>query len=107
MDTFTFMIALVLMMLAIQFNEQWLAFAIVAITILSMRSLMATILLIVAMGVIYVMKGSLEPYWPFIFFGLVILALVLGMREGGGGGGGQPEYYSPDMYSGLMGGAGG
>ena len=107
MDTFTFMIAIILMMLAIQFNEQWLAFSIIAIMILTMRSISATVILVFAMGVLYFMRGNLEPYWPFIFFGLIIVALIFGMKGAGGGDvGGQPEYYSPDMYSGLMGGGG-
>ncbi len=103
MDSFTFMIALVLMMLAVQFNENWLAFAVVAVTILTMRSVSATIILVVAMAALYMFRSSLEPYWPFVFFGLVIFALIFGVKQGGGGEQ-QPEYYSPDMYSGLMGG---
>ena len=100
MDTFTFMIALVLMMLAVQFEQNWLVLAIVVIMILSMRSVGTTILLVVSVAVVYFLKGSMEPYWPFVFFGLIILALALGV----GGKPEQPEYYSPDMYSGLMGG---
>jgi hypothetical protein len=100
MDTFTFMVALLLMMLAVKFNENWLAFAVIAILILTMRSASTTILLVIAMVVLYTMRGSLEPYWPFVFFGLVVFALLMGM----GSRPQQPEYYSPDMYSGLMGG---
>lgn len=99
MDTFTFMISLVLMMLAIQFNENWLVFAIIALTILTTRSITMTILLLIVGAVLYFTQGMLEPYWPIVFFGLIILAVLLGM-----GGQQQPEYYSPDMYSGLMGG---
>ena len=97
------MVALLLMMLAIQFGENWLAFAVVGVTILTMRSVKATILLSITLAVLYIMRGSLEPYWPVIFFGLVIVALIFGAKSGGGGQE-QPEYYSPDMYGGLMGG---
>lgn len=106
MDLFNLMITLILMMLALQFSENWLAIAIVLITILTMRDLKATIVLLVAAGVLYFAKGSLDPYWPFIFFGLIIFALLMG-AGGGGQQEQQPEYYSPDMYSGLMGGGGG
>jgi len=92
-----------LMMLAVQFAELWLAFAIIALVVLTTRSIPTTIILSIAMVVLYVFKGSLEPYWPFVFFGLIIVGLLLGIGKGGGQ---QPEYYSPDMYSGLMGGGG-
>jgi hypothetical protein len=101
-DTFTFMVALLLMMLAIQFDEKWLAFSIIAITILSLRSVKATVMILVAAGILFAARSVLEPYWPYVFFGLIILALLLGS-----GGKEQPEYYSPDMYAGLMGGGGG
>ena len=103
MDLFNLMITLILMMLALQFGENWLAVAIVAITILTMRDFKATVVLIIATGVLYFAKGSLDPYWPIVFFGLVILALLMG-AGGGGQAEQQAEYYSPDMYSGLMGG---
>ncbi len=106
MDLFNLMITLILMMLALQFGENWLVIAVVAITILTMRDLKATVVLLIAAGVLYFAKESLDPYWPFLFFGLIILALLMG-AGGGGQGEQQAEYYSPDMYSGLMGGGGG
>ena len=99
MDTFTFMISLVLMMLAIQFNENWLVFAIIALTILTSRSITMAILLLIVGAVLYFTQGMLESYWPIVFFGLIILAVLLGLGRQQ-----QPEYYNPDMYSGLMGG---
>ncbi|MDP6670952.1 MAG: hypothetical protein QGI60_03995 [archaeon] len=107
MELFNLMITLILMMLALQFGESWMIIAVVALTILTMRDFKATVVLLVATGVLYFARGSLEPYWPFLFFGLVILALLMGAGGGAGGGAQQGEYYSPDMYSGLMGGGGG
>ena len=106
MELFNLMITLILMMLALQFGESWMIIAVVAITILTMRDFKATVVLIVATGVLYFARGNLDPYWPFLFFGLVILALLMG-AGGGGAAAQQGEYYSPDMYSGLMGGGGG
>ena len=48
MDTFTFMIAILLMMIAVQFNQNWLIFAIVALMVLTMRDLATTVMLIIA-----------------------------------------------------------
>lgn len=101
MDTFTFLLALMLLMLAVQYGANWMVFGILAVMVLSMRSVSTTILLVVSVIVLYALRGAnLYQYWPFVVFGLIILALVLGM----GAQPAQPEYYSPDMagYGGLM-----
>ena len=98
METFTFMIAVLLMMIAVQFNQNWLVFAIVALMILSMRSVSTTVLLLVATGLLFFAKDYLLDYWPFFLFGLIILSVVLAgqqkQEQGGyadmfGGGGGE------------------
>lgn len=81
MDTFTFMISVLLMMIAVQFNQNWLIFAIVALTILTMRDMTTTILLVVAMFVLLYAKDYLLEYWPFVLFGLIILSLILGGKQ--------------------------
>ncbi len=106
MDTFTYLVALMLLMLAFQAHENWFVFAVIAIMVLSMRSLSTTILILVSAGVLYfVTKTSdLNTYWPVIVFGLIVLALVLSMKEKAP----QPEMYPPDMgYGDMMGGMGG
>ncbi len=77
MDTFTFMIAVLLMMIAVQFNQNWLVFAIVALMVLSMRSVSTTILLVLATVALFFFKPYLMDYWPFVLFGLIILSVVL------------------------------
>ena len=82
MDTFTFMIAVIFMMIAVQFNQYWLIFAIVALMVLSMRDLTATILLIIATIVLLFGKEYLPDYWPFLLFGLIrLLAADLGGKD--------------------------
>ncbi len=98
MDTFTFMIAIIFMMMAVQFNQFWLIFAIVALMILSMRDLTATILLIIATVILLFGKAYLADYWPFVLFGLIILSLIIGGK--------QQEAQQPDMFGGDMGGIG-
>jgi peptidoglycan/LPS O-acetylase OafA/YrhL len=104
MDTFTLAIALLLMMIAVQYNQNWMIFAIVALMILTMRSVGTTVILLIATAVIFVGKPYMEQYWPFVLFGLIILALVIG---GGTKEQPQQELYSPDMLGGLGGGFGG
>jgi len=98
MDTFTFMIAIIFMMMAVQFNQYWLIFAIVALMILSMRDVTATILLIIATVILLFGREYLADYWPFVLFGLIILSLIIGGK--------QPEAQQPDMFGGDMGGIG-
>ncbi len=78
MDTFTFAISIVLMMLAIQFEQNWLIFAIVALLVLTMRSIGTTVLLIISTIVLFVARDYLKEYWPFVLFGLIILAVLIG-----------------------------
>jgi len=103
MDAFTFMIAIVVIMLALQFNQTWLVFGALGIMILSMRSYKAILLIMIAAVVLYYLRDSLQEYSIFILFGLVILALVLGLGKGGS----QPEMLGADPYGGLMGGGAG
>jgi len=101
MDTFTFMISVLLMMVAVQFDQNWLIFAIVALTILSVRDFVTTVLLIVATLVLLLGKAYLMEYWPFVLFGLIILSIVLGSKKAP-----EPAGY-PDMFGGgEMGGVG-
>ncbi|MBN2067183.1 MAG: hypothetical protein JW744_01820 [Candidatus Diapherotrites archaeon] len=97
MDTFTYMVAVLLMMLAIQFNQNWLVFAIVALMILTMRSLGTTVLLLVSTAVLFLAREYLKEYWPFVLFGLIILSLIIGR-----GGGSQPEAMPMDLYGGGL-----
>ena len=95
MDTFTFAISIVLMMLAIQFEQNWLIFAIVALMVLTMRSISTTMLLIVSTVVLYVTRDYLKEYWPFVLFGLIILAALIGAF-----GKKEAEQAPMDMYGG-------
>lgn len=101
MDTFTFMIAVLLMMIAVQFNQHWMMFAIVALIILSKRSLSTTILLLVASFVLLAGQAYIADYWPFVLFGLIILSVVLAGRQKQ-----EPAGYGDMFAGGGMGGIG-
>ena len=99
MDTLTFAIAIILMMIALEFHENWLVLGIAALMILSMRSLSWGIIMVSAVIALYVFSDSLDAYWPFVLFGLIILSLVFG-----GKGKQETEYYPQDPYGGMLGG---
>ena len=99
MDTFTFLIAMFLIAIAFQFEQNWLIFGIVAIMIISLRSLSATFILLVTVVAIFFIKSSdFAEFWPAALIGLIILNILLGVGKQPK----MPEMYSP--YGGLMGG---
>lgn len=100
MDTFTFLIAILFVMLALQYGQNWMVFAIVAVMILSTRSMPTIMALVVGVVLLYFLAGigALGLYWPIVVFGLIIIALALGLGEKKQ----QPEYYTPDMGYGDM-----
>lgn len=100
MDTFTFLLAVIFLMMAVQWQQNWLVIAIVVVMILYMRSIKATVGLIIALAVLYILRDSIAEYALYIIIGMVILALIIGFKEKQA----EPEYYSPDMLGGLMGG---
>ena len=82
MDTFTFLVAVVMLAFAVQFNENWLVLGVLGIMFLTLRSLSGILLLLLATGVLFAVKGpSFSDYFPFIVFGMVILALALGVKS--------------------------
>ncbi len=93
------MVSIILMMMFLQYGYNWLVFGTVLVVILTKRSLSLTIVLLAALVLIYATKGATDAYWPLLIFGLVILALIIGLKPKPA----QPDYYAPDL-GGMMGG---
>lgn len=102
MDTFAFAVSVVLMMIALEFNQNWLVFGIVALTIISSRELSTSILMIAAGVVLYAFRESLADYWVYVLFGLVIVAFVLSGKKQEQ----EAEMFPADPYGGMFGGQG-
>jgi hypothetical protein len=81
MDTFNLMIAIILMMLAMQFQQNWLVFGTFALVVLTMRSFTALFVFLVATITLFLARNALSEYWPIIIFGILILALAVGWRS--------------------------
>ncbi len=77
MDTFTFLVSVVIMMLAVQYDMGWLIFGIAIILILTMRSFTAILLMVVAVGTIYILQGDIKEFAPFIMLGLLVFSLLI------------------------------
>lgn len=105
MDTFSFMIFVLLIMLGIQHNQTWLVFAALAIVVVMLRNLSSIVLVLVAVAIFYIVKnGQLNALWPYIIIVLIGIALLLGIKSKEA----PPEFYSPEAgYGGLLEGLGG
>ncbi len=99
MDTFNLIIAILLIVLAFQFQQDWLVFGTVALLILSLRSFSTAIILLALVGILFWVGnwGDIKLLLPIILFGLLILAIIIGMKPQPK----QPEYYAPDL-GGMM-----
>lgn len=102
MDTFNFLVAILLVIIVMQFNMSWMVLGIVAIMIFSTRSLSTAILLLGTTAVLFFLGSeNINAYFPFLVVGIIVAAIVFGIK---GGGGEQPEMYAPSGYGDLLGG---
>ena len=92
---------MLLIILAFQYQQNWIVIGIIAVLILATRSVSTTIALVVCtLGIWFFSRGgNLDSFMPFILLGFIIVALVLGIGKSNS----KPEYYMPD-YGGMMGG---
>ena len=97
MDTITLAISIILMMLFLQFDQNWLVFGVMVIGILTSRSFSATAVIILTAIIIYLTRGMTKELWPLLMVGLVTIALILSMKKPE-----KPEYYAPDMGMGGL-----
>lgn len=97
MDEFNYLVSMFLIVIAFQFDQNWLIFLIVAAMIISLRSFSATFLLLTTVFVVYIVKSSdFSTYWVPAMIGLTLLSLALGAGKKAQA----PDMYSP--YAGLM-----
>ncbi|HLC92103.1 MAG TPA: hypothetical protein VJH23_00145 [archaeon] len=104
MDTFNFLLTTMLMMLAIQLHEPFIALGILVINILTSKDLSTIIAFIaVSAGLFLIIGGGWDDSWWLVaIFGIIVIAIVSGSKSA-------PA--QPDMglggYGDLLGGMGG
>ena len=97
MDEFNYLVSMFLIIIAFQFDQNWLVFLIVAAMIISLRSFSATFLLIMTVVVVYIVKSSdFSVYWIPAIVGLTLISMAMGAGKKEQA----PDMYSP--YAGLM-----
>jgi hypothetical protein len=102
MDTFSLVVTILLLMLSIQYGELWLVFGIAAIMIIALRSLSATVFIILTVILLMGFKSTpFNDFWPFIVIALIIIALISGLGKKQ-----EESTYGGQDLSSLLGGAG-
>ncbi len=94
---------MILMLMAIQFKQDWLVLGILVISVLTSKDMPTVLMFIIGTVVLYFFVGSGDingEMWLPIIFGLIILSVILG---------GKQEAPAQDPLAGLggMGGFGG
>jgi len=101
MDTFNFLVSVLLMMIAIQSGETWIVLAVLTISVITAKELSTVVAFILSTIVLYFVVGTgNEDLWPLAIFVIIIIALVLGSKPAK-----QEEYAGGGMD--MFGGAGG
>ncbi|GEM_PF-3570371 len=109
MDLINYALAIFLMYLALQAGQIWIMFALIILSVLTVKSLKVSIAIVVSAVVVYFAFGSgdLVSNFPLILVSLLVVGLILGV-------GNKPEEQQgmlpPEMgggYGDLFGGGGG
>lgn len=101
MDTFNFLVSILIMMIAVQSGETWIVLAVLTISVITSKELSTVIAFILSTIVLYIVVGTgNQDLWPLAIFVIIIIALVLGSKPAK-----QEEYAGgTDMFGGGMGG---
>ncbi|VVB98941.1 Uncharacterised protein [uncultured archaeon] len=84
MDTFNFLLSMILTLMAIQFRQDWMVLGILVLSVLTSKDLATTVMFIIGTAVLYIFVGSGDvnsELWLPIIFGLVILSVILGGKQ--------------------------
>ncbi|PIN85036.1 MAG: hypothetical protein COV47_04325 [Candidatus Diapherotrites archaeon CG11_big_fil_rev_8_21_14_0_20_37_9] len=100
MDTFNFIVSVLIMLMALQMQQLWIVFAVLVISILTSKDMSTVIAFIISAIVLFFVVGSGEvnELWPVAIVGLIVVAILLGSK---------PEEQQQGGYGDMLGGLGG
>ena len=103
MDTFAFLLGIILLLFSIQFGEWWLAIGIIAVLIITQKSLKMTAAILVSSAIFFLVKtADVKALWPWVVIGLAVVASLLSLKEKP-----QTPEFDPSVFAGMGGGEGG
>ena len=101
MDLFTFLVAIMMIAIALLYDMQWIVLLVLVLLVFTARSLTMVLLLIGVVVVLFIIQGNeMNTLWPLVLLALVVIGLMIGLKTQPE----QPEYFAPEM--GGMGGMG-
>jgi len=99
MDLMNYVISIALIAITIQFGEVWMGIGVTLIMIVASKDIKASILMMLALGSMYIINGSgMGDYWLYAAAGLIALGYIMGL--------GSEPAQAADPYAGLLGGMG-
>lgn len=104
-DSFNFLVSVILIFLALQYQQAWIVFAILILSVFTIKSMKAIVGLVAASLILYLLLdyGSIASYFPFVVLGIFVMGLILGIGKAAG----ESQTYAGGGYSDLLGGFGG
>ncbi len=109
MELFNLLGGIVLMMLAFQMNQTWLAVIIAFVVIVTIQSITGAILALLALGLLFVFSASygFNALSLPLMGAITLIAIVYALREKPQTGGGLEDLYGMGGMGGPEGGGGG
>jgi hypothetical protein len=105
-DVFTFIVSMLVMLVAYQHELYWLAMLIGGILVYMGKSTKTFIIILVVLALLYLTTGTAYQDYSIYIISLGVIAYLIFNREGGEAGGGA-SYNPNDQYADLLKGLGG
>ena len=98
MDTFMFLMAMIIIMLGLQYGQSWIVFGVLALLVISTRSMGTILLTIGAVIVLYMIRNSpsFDQLLPVVLVGFIVVALLISALQSRMETSGE-EYYLPNL----------
>ena len=96
---------MILIFLAFQYQQNWIIFAILILSVLTIKSFKAVLAIVVATLLMYLLidNGNFGSSFLLIVVGIAVVGLILGVGKGGE----EPQAGAGGSYADLLGGMGG
>ena len=98
MDTFMFLMAMIIVMLGLQYGQSWIVFGVLALLVISTRSIGTILLTVGAVIILYMIRNSanFNQYLPIVLIGFIVVALLISALQSRTESSGE-EYYLPNL----------
>ncbi|MDO8634439.1 MAG: hypothetical protein Q7K34_04075 [archaeon] len=81
MDLMNFILAIILIVIALQYGQTWIVFALIILSILTFKSFKTSLALVFSALIVYFVFSAADPLenFPLMLLALLVIALILGV----------------------------